>query len=68
MTCRELEKLEAENNAICNRARQPGLSDEEREKLQIEIVRLVFKIKDHQDFGHNGQPCPHDELPEFIKN
>jgi hypothetical protein len=58
MTCRELEKLEAQNEAICTRALQPGMTDDEREKLQIEIVALVFKIREHQDFGHDGQPCP----------
>ena len=47
MPCKELEKLEAQNNALCIRARQASLTDEEREKLQIEIVALVFKIRDH---------------------
>jgi hypothetical protein len=58
MTCKELEKLEAQNIAIRIRAQQPDLSDEERERLQPELVAMIFKIKDHQAFGHGGQPCP----------
>jgi len=58
MPCKELESLEAQNTAIWTRARQPGLSDEERERLQGELVAMIFKIKDHQAFGHAGQPCP----------
>jgi hypothetical protein len=61
MPCKELEKLEAQNNALCTRARQASLTDEEREKLQIEIVALVFKIRDHQVSGHNGHPCPGEQ-------
>ena len=58
MICKELEKLETQNDAIITRARQLDLSDEERERLQAEIVALMFKIRDHQAFGHDGQPCP----------
>jgi hypothetical protein len=58
MPCKELEKLEAQNAVIWTRARQLGLSDEERERLQSELVTMIFKIKDHQAFGHGGQPCP----------
>ena len=58
MICKELERLETENDAIITRARQLYLSDEEREKLQAEIVALMFKIRDHQAFGHGGRPCP----------
>jgi hypothetical protein len=62
MPCKELEKLEAEDIALCARARQASLTDEEREKLQTEIVALVFKIRDHQASGHNGHPCPGEQL------
>ena len=58
MTCEELEQLEAQNIAIRTRARQLDLSDEERERLQAELIAMIFKIKDHQAFGHDGQPCP----------
>lgn len=50
MTCREPEKLEAQNNAICTRALQQDMSDDDREKLQIEIVALMFKIRDPSGF------------------
>jgi hypothetical protein len=58
MICKELEKLEVQNIAIRTRAQQLDLSDEQRERLQSEIVAMIFKIKDHQAFGHEGQPCP----------
>ena len=58
MMCEELEKLEAQNIAIHTRARQLDLSDEEREKLQGELIVMVFKINAHQAFGHGGEPCP----------
>jgi hypothetical protein len=58
MRCAELDKLEAQNIEIRTRARTPGLSDADRERLAAEEVAMIFKIKDHQSFGHDGQPCP----------
>ena len=58
MRCTELDRLEEQNIEIRTNARKPGLSDEERERLAAEEVTMIFKIKDHQTFGHDGQPCP----------
>lgn len=58
MRCEELDKLEAENIEIRTKARKPGLNDAEREGLAAEEVAMIFKIKDHQAFDHDGQPCP----------
>jgi hypothetical protein len=68
MTCEELEKLEAQNIAIRTRARLLDLRDEERERLQAELVAMIFKIKDHQAFGHDGQPCPASSYPNSSRN
>jgi hypothetical protein len=58
MRCEELDRLEAQNTETRSKARKPGLNDAERERLAAEEVAMIFKIKDHQAFGHDGQPCP----------
>ena len=60
MICEELEKLETENIALRSKARNHDLTDEEKADLDRQEIMMIEKIKDHQRFGHDGQPCPAD--------
>jgi hypothetical protein len=57
MLCAELERLEAQFDDILTALENPSLTEEEKRSLQQAYSRLSHTIHDHQQSGHNGNPC-----------
>ncbi len=57
MLCAELERLEGEFDNIMTALDNPALTEEQREALQADYMRITQYIKLHQRSGHEGKPC-----------
>jgi len=57
MLCAELEELEAQYDKIVAALEDPNLTTEKRLELQNARDQMSRTIKDHQMFGHKGDPC-----------
>jgi hypothetical protein len=57
MLCAELEELEAQFEDIVTALENPDLTEEERRSLLKARDQMSHTIKDHQTFGHKGEPC-----------
>jgi hypothetical protein len=58
MLCPKLEQLESQLIAVRTAQRNPDLTDAQRKKLAIHETEMIMNVKDHQNSGHDGQPCP----------
>ena len=57
MLCAELEKLEAEFDDILTALENPDLTEQEKQDLRDAYARMSQAISNHQQHGHDGQPC-----------
>ena len=57
MLCAELEELEAQYDQIVAALENPNLTAAKRLELQKARDQMSRTIKDHQTFGHMGDPC-----------
>lgn len=58
MFCTKLEQLESKLIDIRTAQRKPDLTDAQTEKLVSDELEMIAKVKDHQNSGHGGEPCP----------
>jgi hypothetical protein len=58
MLCQKLEQLESQLIAVRTAQRKPGLTEAQREALVATELERITAVKDHQNFGHDGERCP----------